>query len=269
MSASAAAAWPEAWSRPAEPFRISANVFYVGTEGIGAYLVTTPKGHVLIDGAMPDSAPLIARNIQRLGFKLKDVQLLLNSHAHFDHAGGLGGLKQATGARLAASAGDRPALEAGAVDYGASKGVPFPAVKVDQVVGDGEAVSLGGVAFTAHLTPGHSKGCTTWSARVPDGAATRQVVFYCSTTVAGQDLHGDPDYPEAAQDFRRSFAKLKALKADIFLAGHAEFFDLWGKKRRLDAGDAAAFVDPGELNRHVTASEAAFETELRKSGAGG
>lgn len=259
--------WPAAWSRPAQPFRIIGNIHFVGTEGIGAFLITSPQGHILLDGAMPDSAPLIARNVERLGFRLRDVKYLINSHAHLDHAGGLADLKRLTGAKLAASAGDRPALEAGAVDYGATKGLSFPAVKVDRVIADGGTLTVGAVVLKAHVTPGHSKGCTSWTTTVRDGNVTRPVIFYCSTTVAGQDLHRDADYPGAAADFRRSFARLRRLKADVFLAGHAEFYDLWAKKRRLDAGDLQAFVDPAELGRHVDASAAAFEAEFQKSSA--
>lgn len=252
-----AADWPARWSAPAEPLTLVPHLHFVGTEGIGVFLITTPAGHVLIDGAMPSSGSLIAGNIERLGFRLQDVKLLVNSHAHFDHAGGLAELKRRTGAIMLASAADRPALESGGVDYGATRDVPFPAVKVDRVVRDGETLRIGGVTLRAWLTPGHTKGCTTWTADLP-GPKARRVHFHCSSTVAGQDLHGDPHYPTAAADFRRTFARLKRMKADVFLGGHTEFFDFAGKADRLRAGETDAFVDPGELRRHVEATERAF-----------
>ena len=161
LLAGAAQAQPASWSAPGEPLQIGDNLYYVGTEGIAAFLITTPEGHILIDGAMPTSAPLIEASIRKVGFDPKDVKILLNTHAHFDHSGGLAQLKADTGATLIASAADRPALESGA--YVGSEEVAafdFPPVKVDRVIGDGETVELGGVALTAHLTPGHSPGCT-------------------------------------------------------------------------------------------------------------
>ena len=218
--------WPEEWSRPMEPFRIVGNVFYVGTEGVGAYLIVTPRGHILIDGGAPRNAPLIAASIRKLGFKVSDIKYLLNSHAHVDHAGGLAELKRLSGALMIASAADRPALEAGRVGYGPSADWRFTPVKVDRTITDNGAVSLGGSTLYAHLTPGHTKGCTTWTMKVPDGRRMLDVMFYCSTTTAGANLIDDPKYPNAAKDFRLSFRKLETMRADVFLANHGEFFGL-------------------------------------------
>lgn len=255
-----AAEHPAAWSRPTAPFKILGNVHYVGTEGLAAYLITGPSGHVLIDGGLPSSAPMIAANIRRLGFEPRDVKIILINHAHFDHAGGLAELKRLTGAKLYASAGDRPDLEAGR-----TRGRPeldaFPAVKVDRTVADGERVSLGPVILTAVLTPGHTRGATTWTTTTEG----RRVIFASSLTVAGQKLAGDPAYPAAAADFRRTFAKLKAARADVFLNFHAEGFGMEAKRSRQRGGDANAFVDAGELARQVTAAERAFEAEAAKS----
>lgn len=256
------------WNRPTEPFRIIGNVHYVGTEALGAYLVTTPRGHILIDGAMPESADQIAGNIRRLGFRLEDVKYMLISHAHMDHAGGLARLKQLSGARLLASAGDRPELETGKVSY-RDESWPFPPVKVDRVIADGERVKLGGTTLTAHLTPGHTKGCTSWSARVSHEGRPLEILFACSLTVAGQPLVDDARYPEAAADFRRSFARLKRLRADVFLSFHSASFKLGDKRRRLRAGEGRAFVNPAELPAQIAAAEAAFAKELARQRAGG
>lgn len=245
------------WNRPAEPFRIAGNVYYVGTAGLAAFLIADPKGHVLIDGGLPESAPLIAANIRALGFQPGDVKYLLINHAHFDHSGGLAELKRLTKAKLVASRGDRADLESGKV-----KGRPeLPSaapVKVDRVVGDGAVLKLGGIRLTANLTPGHTRGCTSWSLNSDAG----RFLFACSLTVAGQKLSGDPAYPQAAADFRRSFEKLRGLKADYFLNFHPEFFELDAKRARQRGGEADPFRDPGELLRQIERAEKAFEKEL-------
>lgn len=252
------------WNDPYAPFTVFANIHYVGTRTVSAWLITDPKGHVLIDGVVPQSAPLIARNIETLGFRLQDVRYLLNSHAHVDHAGGLAGLKRRTGAIMVASAADRPFLEAGDIGHGPSKGEKFPPVHVDRVIADGETVRIGHTLLTAHLTPGHSPGCTSWSmqARGRDGQL-RDVFFHCSATVAGQSLHPEA-YPGIQDNFRALFPKVAAMKADIFLANHDSFFGLHAKRQRLEAGDANAFVDPGELARFNAAMEHAFGAELAR-----
>lgn len=249
------------WNRPTAPFRIVGNVHYVGTEQLAAYLITGSQGHILIDGAMPESAEQIAGNIRRLGFRIRDVRVLLANHAHMDHAGGLAGLKRLTGARLLASAGDRPELESGRVGY-REEYWPFPAVKVDGLLRDGAVVRLGTTALTTRLTPGHTRGCTSWTLRVREAGRPVDVLFACSLTVAGQPLVGSRLYPDAAADFARTFAKLRGVRADVFLGYHAEGFDLPAKRARLEAGDRFAFVDPGETRRRVDAAEAAFRREL-------
>ena len=255
------------WNRPTDPFRVAGNVYYVGTRDLGAFLIATSQGHVLIDGALPESAGQVAANIRRLGFRVEDVKYLLISHAHLDHAGGLARLKQLSGARLLASAGDRPELETGKIAY--RKSWDMPPVKVDRVIRDGERLRIGDTELTAQLTPGHTKGCTSWSARVRHGKRPLNLIFACSLTVAGQPLVDDSGYPQAAADFRASFAKLKRLKADVFVTFHTGFFDMEEKRRRLAAGEADAFIDPGELARRVATAEASFEKELARQQAGG
>ena len=250
------------WNQPVAPFTIVGNVHYVGTAGIAAYLITTPEGHILIDGAMEESAAQVAANIEALGYKLGDVRILLVNHAHWDHSGGLAELKRRTGARLLASAGDRPGLEAGKLDYRPDLDAA-PPVKVDGLIVDGEKIALGGSALTTHLTPGHTKGCTSWTMRA-DGL---DLLFACSITVADQPLVRGKGYDAAAADFRATFAKLKGLRADIFLNFHPSGFGMEAKRKKLLAGDKRAFVDPGELPRQVRTAEAGFEAELKRQNA--
>lgn len=245
------------WNRPIAPFRVVGNVYYVGTRGLSAFLVTGRAGHVLIDGALPESAPLIAANIEKLGFRLKDIKYLLINHAHYDHSGGLAELKKRTGARLLASAGDRADLESGKV-AGRPKLSEAPPVTVDRVIVDGEVLKVGTTTLTANLTPGHTRGCTSWSIR----AAGKTVLFACSLTVAGQNLIDDPTYPDAAKDFRATLAKLRTMKADVFLTFHPEFFHMEAKRAKLAPGKPNPFVDPTELARVVAQSERAFDKEL-------
>ena len=251
------------WNRPVAPFRILGNVHYVGTAGISAYLITGNTGHVLVDGAMEESAAQIAANIRRLGFRLEDVRYILINHAHWDHAGGLAELKRLTGAQLVASAADAPDLAAGANSH-RDDTARFPPVTVDRIVGDGEALTLGSLRLTAHLTPGHTPGCTSWSLPVRQDDRTLAVLFACSLSVAGQPLAGDTRYPDAAEDFWATFARLLRLRADVFLGFHPNHFDFEAKRTRLAAGDRNAFVDPGELARQVDQYEAAFAQELER-----
>jgi len=268
LGGAALAQSPANWTAPTEPFRIADNLYYVGTAGLGSYLLTGPQGHVLVDGAMPTSAKMIEANIEKLGFKLADVKVLLNTHAHFDHSGGLAELKRDTGATVYATDGDRQALETGT--YVGSEDVKmfnFAPVKVDHILKDGEQVRVGTTVLTAHLTPGHSGGCTTWAFPLTVEGQKRQALLYCSTSVAANRLVSKakgPQYPGIVADYQNTFAKLKTMKADVFLAPHAEQFGLEGKRAKLTAGGPNPFVDPDELQRTVAASEAAFRAELAK-----
>lgn len=250
------------WNKPFAPFRIIGNIYYVGTDGVSSFLITSPKGHILIDGILAQSVPQIIANIKALGFNIRDVKYLLNSHAHIDHAGGLAGLQRASGAQMIASAGDRKVLEAGAIDYGPTAGMPFPPIRVDRIIGDGDIVTLGGVTLTAHLTPGHTPGCTSWTMPV-NGADGKphKAFFHCSATVAGQALVPE-SYPGMVAAYRTTFARVRAMRADVFLASHDNFFDLHAKRARQLKGDADAFVDPDALERFNTDMERAFEDEL-------
>ncbi len=252
------------WASPYEPFTVIGNIHYVGTGDVSSYLITTPEGHFLLDGGAPQAGPMVIEYIAALGFDIHDVKFLLNSHAHIDHAGGLARLQRASGAVMVASDGDRGALEVGRVGYGPSADWTFPPVRVDRVIGDGETLTLGGVTLTAHLTTGHTRGCTSWSmdVRGADGAPHR-AFFHCSATVAGHSL-APPAYPGIVENYRAMFARVRSIDADVFLGNHAGFYDLEAKRARQVAGDASAFVDAGELQRFNMRMEQAFEQELAR-----
>ena len=253
----------ETWNRPTTPFRIIGNVYYVGTQGLGAYLMTTSEGHVLLDGGLPESAPLIEANIRALGLDPGDVRYLLNSHAHFDHSGGLAQLKKATGARLIASEGDRSALEGGfylgsedVAAYGA------PPVTVDRAVEDGDTLEVGDVTLTANITPGHTRGCTSWSMPVVEDGRTLNVLFFCSSSVAANRLIDPPQYSGIVADYEKTFSLAKAMKVDVFLAGHTEFFAMSAKRARMREGGPNPFIDSAEFAAFMERSEADFRKQL-------
>jgi metallo-beta-lactamase class B len=260
------AADPPEWWTPVNPFHIAGPIYYVGTKGLAAYLIKTRSGAILLDGTLARNAPLIEHNIESLGVPLRHVRLLISDHAHDDHVGALARIKQDSGARLLASAGDRWALEHGTprgdTDYGVRR---FAPVKVDGVVGDGQTIQLGDVALTAHLTPGHTPGCTSWSMTIRDHGVSRRILILGSITVAGNILVGNRTYPNVVQDYRATFAKLARMHDDILLTSHPEMADVLGREARREAGDANAFVDPGALSRLVASSKAAFERALTKA----
>lgn len=245
----------EAWNRPVEPFRIIGDVYFVGAEGVSSFLIRTRDGLILLDGALPETAPQIARNITALGFSPGDVKVLLNSHAHFDHGGGLAELKRVTGASLAVSALDAPALEAGDPN--------MPAVRVDRRLADGDTVRLGDTTLTAHLTPGHTKGCTTWTMTARESGRDHDVLFHCSTSVVDK-LVGNTSYPHIVTDYERTFAKLRAMKADVFLTNHPWFFEMAQKRKAMTAGGPNPFVDPLALGRFNDRQEQNFRAALEK-----
>jgi metallo-beta-lactamase class B len=255
------------WNTPAEPFHVVDNVYYVGTEGLSAFLFTTPEGHILLDGATPQGAPIIEANIARLGFRLADVKVLLNSHAHFDHSGGLKQLKQDTGAKLYAMEGDVSALEGGFyLGSEDSKTMGAPPVTVDRVLHDGDTVKLGGFTLTANLTPGHSRGCTSWGASVHDGGKSYDALVFCSATVAANRITPPVQYEGIVADYRTTFVKTKTMRVDIPLAPHPEFFQLLQKaeKAQADPKGPNPFVDPTAFPALMTSLEADFERTLKE-----
>lgn len=253
------------WNQPVEPFRIIRNVFYVGASDVTAYLIATPKGLIVIDGGFEETAPMVLANIEKLGFNRADIRILLNSHAHYDHAGGLAAIKYATGATFIASEGDAPQLARGGKDdpqFGDA--FPFPPITPDKLARDGDRVALGGTILTAHITAGHTRGCTTWTTTVREGGRNFHVVFVGSPSVPPQyKLTGNPRYPDAVDDYRRQFATLKSLPCDVFLAAHGNFFDLAGKMTRVGK-KPNPFIDPEGYKKFVAEMEAAFEERVKK-----
>ena len=246
-----------------KPFRIAGKIFYAGTKGLAAYLIVSDQGAILLDGTTAENAPLIERNIEAVGVPLHAVKRLICDHAHQDHVGALAQIKQDTGAEFLASAGDRWALEHGRV-RGDTNYEPklFAPIKVDRVVRDGETLQLGDMTLTAHLTPGHTPGCTSWSTTVQDRGRQLNVLFLCSITVAGNILVGNHAYPEIASDYRATFRKLETMKADIVLPGHPDIADVIEREARREAGKTDAFIDPQALPSPVAHFSAAFETAL-------
>lgn len=257
---------PPEWSTPVKPFRIAGNIYYVGTKGLAAYLVVSKQGAILLDGTLAGNAALIERNIESLGVRLRHVRLVISDHAHGDHVGALAQIKRDTGARFLASAGDRWALEHGRPRGDTNYGIqPFPAVKVDRIVGEGQTIRLGEIALTAHLTPGHTPGCTSWSTTIQDNGVPRRVLFLCSITVAGNALVGNRAYPGIVDDYRATFVKLATMRADILLTSHPEMADVLDREARREAGKANAFLDPTALPKLLAGSKAAFEDALAKA----
>jgi metallo-beta-lactamase class B len=222
----------EGWNVRKEPSRVFGNTYSVGTEGLGAILITSPGGHILLDGGLPQSAALIDEYVRKLGFRIEDVRVILNSHAHYDHAGGIAALQRASGATVAASAAGARALERGeptADDPQFAFGSAlnrFPALKNVRVVKDGEAVRVGDLAVTAHLTPGHTPGSTTWTWRACEGATCKRIVYADSlNAVAPPEFRftGTATYPSRMEEFRRSISKVRALPCDVLLTVHPMF----------------------------------------------
>lgn len=211
------------WDKAAPPVRIHANTYLVGTCGISAILITGTQGDILIDGGTEAGADLIAQNIRKLGFNLRDVKILLNSHEHFDHAGGIARLQQLTGAQLLASAAAAKVFASGAAGPGdpqAGMHKPFPAARVDRVLRDGEEVRLGNLVLTAVATPGHTPGALTWRWGSCDGGVCRQIVYADSLTPISRDDYRFSDHPDYLAAYRASIAKVAALDCDILLTPH-------------------------------------------------
>jgi metallo-beta-lactamase class B len=256
-------------NQPVPPFRIIGNIYYVGASDITSFLIVTPSGDILLDGGFAETAPQIEANIRKLGFKLEDVKFLLNSHAHYDHAGGLAELKKRTGAQFVAMDGDAALLAAGGRgDFFVKTG--FPPVKPDRVIHDGDTVSLGGTTMTAHRTAGHTRGCTSWSTVVTEDGKDYHVVFVGSLSVlSGYRLTGKESYPGIAADYKKSIAVLKALPCDVFLGPHGSFFNLTDKREALAKGATPnPFVDPAGYQEYLASSEESFRAELQRQRAG-
>jgi len=259
---------PPDWTEPFPPFKIAGNLYYVGSKGLANYLIATPHGHILINSDLEANVPLIRDSIEKLGFKFSDVRILLISHAHWDHDAGSAAIKRLTGAQYMVMDADVPVVESGGksdFNYGKDASTLYAPTKVDRVLHDRDTVTLGGATLVAHLTAGHTKGCTTWTMTVEDGGKRYNVVIVGSPNVnPGYKLVGNAAYPQIADDYVRGFNVLKALPCDIFLGAHGAYFGLEEKYPRLKEAGVAAFVDPSGYASFIADREQAFETELAK-----
>ncbi|HVG45421.1 MAG TPA: subclass B3 metallo-beta-lactamase [Longimicrobium sp.] len=239
------------WNAPQRPFRLHGNSWYVGTHGLSAVLITSPAGHVLIDGGLPESAPLIEANVRALGFRMRDVKLILNSHTHFDHAGGIAALQRASGAAVAASGPSAAVLARGASgpddpQYGTLP--PFAPVPVARVVADGDTVRVGPLALVAHLTPGHTPGSTTWSWRSCESRHCLEMVYADSQTPVSADgfrYTASAAWPTAVADFERGIATIERLRCDLLVTPHPDASGLWERVA------ARRVVDPQACRRYA------------------
>ena len=258
--------WNE-WNAPFKPFRLIGNIYYVGTAGISSFLITSPTGHILIDTGFEMTVPRITNSVAELGFRLRDIRIILSSHAHLDHTGGHALMRSLTGARICISEADGALLASGGTtDFTpySTNMIAYPPVAADRLLRDGDTVKLGGSTLVCHLTPGHTKGCTTWTMDVEEEGRTCHVVFFGSTTVLdGVRLRNNVKYPGIADDYAASFKKLKALPCDVFLAPHAGFFNLAEKSRRCALGEKPnPFIDPAGYRNFIDESERAFKRRL-------
>jgi metallo-beta-lactamase class B len=240
----------------------------VGSKVLASYLVTTPQGHILINSSLESSVPLIRDSVEKLGFHFKDVKILLISHAHWDHCAGSALVKEWTGAKYFVMDGDVPVVESGGkadFQYGTSPEMLYKPAKVDRVLHDGDEVQLGDAVLVAHLTPGHTKGTTTWTMKVNDDGKIRDVVIVGSPNVnSGYKLVGNTLYPQIAQDYELTFKTLKALPCDVFLGAHGDYYGMEAKFARVNANNANPFVDPNGYKSYVAEKEHAFREELKK-----
>ncbi|HTV66890.1 MAG TPA: subclass B3 metallo-beta-lactamase [Bryocella sp.] len=268
LTTSAFAQIPSDWTQPFPPHCVIANVYYVGSADLASYLITTPQGDILINSSLTSSPDLIKKSVEQLGFKFSDIKILLISHAHYDHCAGSARIKQMTHAKYMVMDADVPVVEDGGksdFQYGKSADMQFPPTMVDRVLHDGDKVQLGGVVLVAHKTPGHTKGCTTWTLTVLDKGKSYNVVIVGSPNVnPGYKLVNNKTYPQIAQDYEQTFRVLNALPCDVFLGAHGGYYGMQEKYARLKDGGENPFIDPSGYKAYVADREQAFEAELKK-----
>ncbi|HSJ65506.1 MAG TPA: subclass B3 metallo-beta-lactamase [Gemmatimonadaceae bacterium] len=254
------------WNEPNRPVHLFGNTYYVGTRGLASILIASPSGHVLIDGGLPNSAPLILSNIRALGFDPSDVRIILNSHAHYDHAGGIAALQQVTRARVLASEHGAPVLRSGMPgkdDPQHEVALPMPAVFDVQVVGDGEVVKLGEIQLVMHRTAGHTPGGTTWSWRSCEGDRCLNFVYADSQTPISQDgfrFSDNSHYPTAVSDFERGHALLEHLPCDVLITPHPGASGLWERARAVPEG----LVDSDACRRYAATARSQLQNRLER-----
>lgn len=254
------------------PFQIAGNVYYVGTEDHASYLISTTQGLILINSGFEATVPLIEQSVSKLGFKFSDIKILLISHAHIDHVAGSAAVLQKTGAKYIVMDADVDVVESGGkTDFhnGSLPAEHYPSAKVDRVLHDRDTVELGGQVLTAHLTAGHTKGCTTWTLNVNQDGQMRRVLILCGYAPSAgpggaYQLLNNSAYPQIVSDFERTFSVLPTLPVDIFLGAHGRYFNLQAKYRQFAAGNKNAFVDPAGYQTYVASGKQAFENLLQE-----
>lgn len=245
------------WHSAFPAFKVAGNLYYVGTGDLAVYLINTPGGNILINSDFKQDVPLIKKSIEQLGFKYSDTKIILISHAHGDHDEATGLIKKETGAKLMVMDAD--------VAEEQSTAPGRPGAHVDRVLHDGDAVELGGSKLVAHLTPGHTRGCTTWTMQVRDGARTLNAVIIGSPNVnPGYILVGNKNYPRIADDYVKTFTVLKSLPCDVFLGAHGVYFDMKAKYEKMKAGGENPFIDPDGYKAFVAEREATFRKEWER-----
>jgi metallo-beta-lactamase class B len=245
------------WHREFPAFKIAGNLYYVGTADLAVYLINTPQGNILINTDFKQDVPAIKKSIAALGFKYGDTKIILISHAHGDHDEATGMIKDETGAKLEVMDADVPDEE--------RTGRGRPGAHVDRVLHDGDTVELGGSKWVAHLTPGHTKGCTTWTSQIQEGSRNLNVVIVGSPNVnAGYYLVGNKNYPGIAEDYVKTFAVLKKLPCDVFLGAHGDYFGMKAKYEKFKAGDKNAFIDPAGYQAYIAERDKTFRDEWER-----
>jgi len=243
------------WNAPFPAHKVIGNVYFVGSAELASFLITTPQGHILINSDFETTVPVIRASVEKLGFKFTDIKILLGSHAHGDHMEGDALVKELSGARVMAMEQDVPWLR-----KMTPGNKPHP---IDKILKDGEQVTLGGTTLTAHLTAGHTPGCTTWTTKVDENGKSYNVLIVCSVGVnPGTVLVNNKDYPSIADDYARSFKVLRTMPVDVFLGAHGSFYGLQAKYAKLQAGGTNPFIDPAGFKTYLDDKEKAFNTEL-------
>ena len=261
-----------AWNRPREPFKVVGNTYYVGVEGLSAVVIDTGKGLILLDGALPQSALLIEANLKTLGFRIRDVRLIVNSHAHDDHAGGIALLQRDSGAEVAASPSGAEALRLGCPtaddpQVGDCNKIGYGAVAKVKVVKDGEAVMVGDFGITPHFTPGHTPGSTTWTWKSCEGSTCYDVVYADSlnaTSNEGFRFSGDATHPDISKSFAQSIDKVASLPCDVLLSVHPELSGTFGKQAKARTGQKGPFVESGACRIYAESARKRLQDRLEK-----
>lgn len=251
----------QSWTNPFPPHKIAGNLYYVGSQDLASYLITTPEGHILINSSLEESVPLIKVSVEKLGFKFTDIKVLLISHAHSDHCAGSAQIIKQTGAKYFVMKPDVPAVENGGTRSRLGSYTQFPPAKVDRPLKDGDEVKIGDAVLVAHLTPGHTRGCTTWTMKV-DGL--NAVIIGSPNVNPGYILVNNQAYPGIATDYEQTFRVLKALPVDLFLGAHGGYYGMEAKHAQLKTSASNPFVDAEGYHRYVSDREQAFRAELER-----